>query len=78
MSVDGISLTVAALSPAWFGVQVIPFTWSHTAIGATRVGDAVNLEMDVIGKYVARLLELRVLPEGEPAALIAGPARRTN
>jgi riboflavin synthase len=55
VAVDGISLTVASLEMGRFGVQIVPFTWEHTALGALRVGDGVNLEGDVIGKYVARL-----------------------
>jgi len=57
VAVDGISLTVAALAGSRFGVQIVPFTWQHTALCEARVGDVVNLETDVIGKYVARLLE---------------------
>jgi riboflavin synthase len=55
VAVDGISLTVAGLDTGQFGVQIVPFTWAHTALHALRVGDSVNLEGDVIGKYVARL-----------------------
>jgi riboflavin synthase len=61
-------LTVAALGPATFGVQIVPFTWTHTALHAARPGDAVNLEGDVIGKYVARLHALGL----EPAAALKG------
>jgi riboflavin synthase len=68
VAVDGISLTVAALGPATFGVQIVPFTWTHTALHAARPGDAVNLEGDVIGKYVARLHALGL----EPAAALKG------
>ena len=56
VAVDGVSLTVAALADERFAVQIVPHTWSHTAIRAGKVGDAVNLEADVIGKYVARLM----------------------
>ena len=59
ISVDGVSLTVASLAANSFGVQVIPFTWAHTALAALKVGDAVNLEGDVLGKYVVRLWELQ-------------------
>jgi riboflavin synthase len=59
IAVDGISLTIASLSAGWFAVQVVPFTWEHTALGSAQPGDAVNLEADVLGKYVVRLLELR-------------------
>jgi riboflavin synthase len=60
VAVDGISLTIAALSSRRVGIQIVPFTWEHTSIRALRPGDAVNLEADIIGKYVARLLEAQV------------------
>lgn len=56
IAIDGISLTIARLDGRQISVQIIPFTLSHTALSDARVGDAVNLEMDVIGKYVARLM----------------------
>jgi len=56
--VDGISLTVAALRDRRFDVMIIPFTWAHTNLLSLRVGDRVNLEGDVLGKYVARAAEL--------------------
>jgi len=58
IAIDGISLTVAALSQKAVGVQIVPFTWTSTTLKDARVGDAVNLEADVIGKYVARLMEV--------------------
>jgi riboflavin synthase len=58
VAVDGISLTVATLGDRDFEVQIIPFTWDHTNLQASRVGDPVNLEVDVIGKYVVRVAEL--------------------
>jgi riboflavin synthase len=57
VSVDGVSLTVAGLSDAAFSVALIPHTLAATTLGATEVGDPVNLEVDVIAKYVERLLE---------------------
>jgi riboflavin synthase len=54
VAVDGISLTVASLADDAFEVQIIPHTWTHTNLRGTRVGTRVNLECDVIGKYVAR------------------------
>jgi riboflavin synthase len=57
VAVDGISLTVASLEAGRFGVQIVPFTWGHTGLRARRLGDSVNLEGDVLGKYVARLLK---------------------
>jgi riboflavin synthase len=56
IAIDGISLTIAALSPGRIGVQIVPFTRAHTSLDHARVGDVVNLEADVLGKYVARLL----------------------
>ena len=56
VAVDGISLTVAALRPRGFTVAVIPYTLDRTNLRAARPGDRVNLEMDVIAKYVERLL----------------------
>jgi riboflavin synthase len=56
ITVDGISLTVAALRPGGFSVALIPYTLDHTNLRAARPGDRVNLEIDVIAKYVERLL----------------------
>ncbi len=58
IAVDGISLTVAALGESSFDVMIIPFTWVHTNISSLHPGDRVNLECDMIGKYVARIAEL--------------------
>jgi riboflavin synthase alpha subunit len=58
VAVDGISLTVAGLGDSRFDVMIIPFTWQHTNLRTLRAGDRVNLECDMIGKYVARSLEL--------------------
>ena len=58
VSIDGISLTVAALRERQFDVMVIPYTWGHTNLSSLRVGDRVNLECDMSGKYVARTAEL--------------------
>jgi riboflavin synthase len=57
ITIDGISLTVAGLGRDWFEVVIIPHTWSNTTIGELRPGNYVNLEVDVIAKYVERLLE---------------------
>ena len=57
-TVDGVSLTVAGLGERQFDVQVIPYTWQHTTLNTLRVGDKVNLECDMIGKYVMRALEV--------------------
>lgn len=56
IAIDGISLTVARLTDSTFSVSVIPHTRAQTNLASKRVGDEVNLETDVIGKYVERLL----------------------
>lgn len=58
VAVDGVSLTVADLAGDLFRVMLIPFTWSHTSLSSLRAGGRVNLEFDMVGKYVARAVEL--------------------
>lgn len=58
VAVDGISLTVAALEKGKFVVQIVPFTWEHTNLSNKTVGETVNLECDIIGKYVARAMAI--------------------
>ena len=58
IAVDGVSLTVATLGDGRFEVMIIPFTWEHTNLSGLRAGDRVNLECDMVGKYVARAAEL--------------------
>ncbi|PYR13375.1 MAG: riboflavin synthase [Acidobacteria bacterium] len=58
IAVDGISLTVAGLGTDRFDVQVVPYTMSHTNLGALQIRDRVNLECDMVGKYVVRAAEL--------------------
>src|SRR5262249_51956006 len=64
IAIDGISLTIAALDACRVGVAIIPFTFAHTTLGRARVGGAVNLEAEVLGKYVARLLDDRSVRAG--------------
>jgi riboflavin synthase len=59
IAVDGVSLTVVAVDDAMFAVSLIPTTLAHTTLGSRRVGDTVNIEVDVIAKYVERLMEGR-------------------
>jgi riboflavin synthase len=56
VAVSGVSLTVAELKPASFEVELIPLTLGRTTLGRLRAGDAVNLECDIIGKYVYNYL----------------------
>jgi riboflavin synthase len=70
ITVDGISLTVAELLDNRVRIQIVPFTFAHTALKSARAGDAVNIEADVIGKYVARLMQTGTIATG--AAVAAG------
>ncbi len=64
ITVDGISLTVAALGETWFEIAVIPHTWQVTNLSALKRGDAVNLEVDIIARYVERLMQSRLTQSG--------------
>ena len=57
--IDGISLTVNSVTDSSFDVNIISHTWNETAIGNCVVGDAANLEIDMLARYVARLLETK-------------------
>ena len=59
VAIDGISLTIATLHAASLVVQIVPFTWSHTNLRAATPGTRVNLECDMVGKYVLRALEVK-------------------
>ena len=59
VAIDGVSLTISALGDDWLGVDLIPTTAAETTLGAKKVGDAVNLEGDIVGKYVAKASESR-------------------
>jgi riboflavin synthase len=70
VAVDGISLTVARLHADRFDVQVVPFTVEHTNLKRLRIRDRVNLEGDMVGKFVVRAAEL--------AGLVATTRRSTE
>ena len=76
VAVDGVSLTVARLGARDFEIMIIPHTLAATTLGELRKGKRVNLEMDMIGKYVQRLLHLQGRGEaqwqGEPQPKAAG------
>src|SRR5262249_43387025 len=57
VTIDGVSLTLVDVGADFFSVALIPYTLSHTTLGERRVGDRVNLEVDVIGKYVLKYLQ---------------------
>jgi riboflavin synthase len=69
VTVDGISLTVAALGADWFEIAVIPHTWKVTNLSSLKPGDAVNLEVDIIAKYVERMLAPHAEARQKPGAL---------
>ena len=54
VAIDGVSLTISAIGDDWLGVDLIPTTAENTTLGAKRVGERVNLEGDIVGKYVAK------------------------
>ncbi|MFD2840229.1 riboflavin synthase [Populibacterium corticicola] len=70
VAVAGVSLTVTEVGPDWFGVSLIPTTLEHTILGDLREGSRVNIEVDVIAKYVERLLAAGATPT---AALPTAP-----
>lgn len=59
VTLDGISLTVNEVNENTFGINIIPHTLTHTTLGAKKPGDTVNLEVDIVARYVARLMEFR-------------------
>lgn len=68
IAVDGISLTIVDCGDDWFEVSLIPHTWSVTVLSHKKAGDKVNIETDVVGKYIHRLIrsDLRKIgPEGD-------------
>lgn len=64
IALAGISLTVVDSGPGHFSVAIIPYTWEHTNLHRTEVGSPMNLEFDVMGKYVARLLDAQLSARG--------------
>jgi riboflavin synthase len=73
IAVDGISLTIASLGVDRFDVQVVPYTMTHTNLGRAALRDRVNLEADMVGKYVVRAAELAGL-----FTTVGSTFRRTN
>lgn len=63
VAVDGVSLTISALGNDWLGVDLIPTTAAETTLGGKKAGDAVNLEGDIVGKYIAKSAERPGLTE---------------
>ncbi len=66
IALDGISLTVASVDATRLDVAVIPHTWAVTTLGQRQVGDTVNVETDILGKYVERLLHAGATDRSRP------------
>ena len=58
VTLDGISLTVNEVEGGVFGVNIIPHTWAHTTLSERQEGDGLNIEIDMLARYVARMLEV--------------------
>ena len=70
ITIDGISLTVAAVTDRDFGVSIIPHTSAQTTLSQRKAGDVVNLENDIIGKYVEKLLQpAEIQPKKETSSI---------
>ncbi len=59
VTLDGVSLTVNEVNGTQFGVNIIPHTWIHTTLGDRHAGDTLNLEIDLLARYVARLMDFQ-------------------
>ena len=68
IAIDGVSLTISAIGDDWLGVDLIPTTAAETTLGSQKVGDMVNLEGDILGKYVAKRSQSEGLTEEKLAA----------
>lgn len=68
IAIDGVSLTISAIGDDWLGVDLIPTTAAETTLGSKKVGDMVNLEGDILGKYVAKRSQSEGLTEEKLAA----------
>lgn len=68
ITIDGVSLTLVDVDNDFFSVALIPYTLSHTTLGGKHVGDSVNLEIDLIGKYVHKYLQQIFGETGRPPA----------
>ena len=68
ITIDGVSLTISAIGDDWLGVDVIPTTAAETTLGAKKAGEKVNLEGDVVGKYVAKASASQGLTEEKLSA----------
>lgn len=65
ITIDGISLTVAYIDESMFKVSIIPHTYKQTILSNKKIGDSVNLECDIVGKYVEKLLRFKTISDKE-------------
>jgi riboflavin synthase len=76
VAVDGVSLTVAGVGPGWFAVALVPHTLEVTTLGRRRPGDPVQLEVDVVAKYVERLVAPFIDRAGADQTSVKGRVRQ--
>jgi riboflavin synthase len=76
VAVDGVSLTVVAAHSDQFSVALIPHTLKSTTLGTRQVGDMVNLETDLLAKYVARQMEHYMTRASEPYSHVPTPGEQ--
>ena len=69
IALDGISLTVFNCKDNRFNVSIIPFTWEHTNLSTRKIGDLINIECDMIGKYVYKACQTLMKPESTGSIL---------
>lgn len=72
ITIDGVSLTISALGDDWIGVDLIPTTAKETTLGLKKIGEKVNLEGDVVGKYIAKSAATKTGGLTEEALMRAG------
>ncbi len=76
IAVDGVSLTVVEVGADWFTVWLVPYTLAHTTLGIRKVGDVVNLEVDILAKYVRQmLLTMSAIPQDERLRQLLEPGK---
>lgn len=78
ITIDGISLTVAKVTDSDFSVSIIPHTGANTTLLQKKSGDVVNLENDVVGKYIEKLLSFQKIDEQKPQSKITEEFLRQN
>ena len=78
ITIDGISLTVAKVTDSDFSVSIIPHTAANTTLLQKKSGDVVNLENDVVGKYIEKLLSFQKIDEQKPQSKITEEFLRQN